>query len=161
MTDFVTVDVDLGQVPNLMVRLKKMQGLKLGLAAGAVFLKGKIAVYPTRRYGEAIWSSDPAKRARQIRGFFAKLNSGAIQVPYVRGSSSQSQRLGQRWATESRNNGMTQVVGNNAKYAELVQSAVKQTQYHKITNWITDAQVVAKHGAQAVQIVGSYVQKDL
>lgn len=161
MTDFVTVEVNMGQVPNLMIRLKKMQGLKLGLQVGATFLKGKIAVYPQRRYGEAIWSSDPTKRKKQIRGFFAKLNSGAIQVPYVRGSSSGSQRLGQRWTVEGRNNGMTQVVGNNAKYGQLVQSAVKQTRFHKITNWITDEQVVRLHGAQAVQIVGSYVQKDL
>lgn len=161
MTDFVRIDVDMGKVPTLMTRLKKQQGLKTGLAVGATYLKGKLATYPTRRYGKAVWSSDPAKRYRQIRGFFAKLKAGEIDVPYRRGQSPGSQRLGQRWTTEARNNGFTQVVGNNASYAPLVQAAKKQTQYHKQTGWITDEKVVKQEGARVVEIVGSYVQKDL
>lgn len=159
--EFVKITVDFGKVPSLMVRLQKMEGLKLGLAVGAQHLKGKLAAYPPQRRGAAIWSSDPAKRVKQIRGFFAKLRAGEITVPYRRGQASGSQRLGQRWTTEARDGGLTQVIGNNASYAPLVQAAKKQTQYHKITGWKTDEQVVREEGARAVQIVGSYVQKSL
>src|SRR5690242_18573584 len=100
--EFLNVSVDLGSTPSLFARLQKMEGVKLGLAVGAQYLKGKLATYPPRRYGPAIWSANPQKRIKQIRGFFAKLRAGEIDVPYRRGQSDASERLGQRWTTESR-----------------------------------------------------------
>ncbi len=145
---------------GLKVALKKNmngQGLKLGLSVAALELKGMFQIVPavSRRPQAPYWTP------KQRRGFFAKLRAGEIEVPYIRGSSLQSEKLSQSWTTESRNNGLTQVIGTAVSYAKLVQSAAKQTQYHKKTGWNTEQQILAKGQDKAIKTITYYVQKDL
>jgi hypothetical protein len=96
-------------------------------------------------------NSDKAKRMRA--GFFAKLKSGEIEVPYRRGASPGSEKLGARWAISTQNQGWRAVIGNNASYAKLVQDSAKQTGYHRGTGWITTNQVVQLYGQDAIRTI--------
>ena len=151
------VKINTSPVYQLLDRLRQMKGAKLGLAVAALHLKGKMAKYPahTPRPQAPYWS------AKQRRGFFALLKKGEIEVPYRRGMSSKSQKLGQSWTNEARNGGLTQVIGTAVHYAPRVQSAAKQTQYHKVTGWKTEKQVIEEEANNVNRIVNQYVQKDL
>lgn len=144
-------------------RAARMQGAKTGLAAAAVHLQGQFARYPRRRTISAgeVWSRDATKRKRQIRGFFAKLKKGLIEVPYRRGMSPGSRKLGQSWTTQASNGGFTQTVGTRAPYAPLVHSARKQTRFHKVTGWKTDEQIVKEQAPNLVRIVAQHIEQDV
>jgi hypothetical protein len=157
MTDGLKFTVDYSNVMGLFERLKKQREVKTGLEVCALHLKGKMAQYPAQRHGKAIWSSNPQKKIKQIRAFFAKLNSGEITVPYQRGTANGSQKLGQSWTNEARSGGLTQVIGTRAAYAQLVQSAAKQTQYHKISQWKTEEQVLREETPHMMIVFNSYI----
>jgi hypothetical protein len=133
------------------------KGLKLGLAAAALELKGMFQIVPavSRRPQAPYWKD------KQRRGFFARLNKGEIEVPYVRGANKMSQKLSQSWTTEARDNGLTQIIGTAVSYAPLVQSAAKQAQYHKISGWRTESQILADGQAKAVKTIEFYITKTL
>lgn len=73
---------------------------------------------------------------QQRRGFFAKLRSGEIEVPYRRGSSPGSETLGRRWHIRE-SGSINHVLTNDASYAPLVHGADTQAAYHR-GNWKTD-----------------------
>src|SRR5690348_5011101 len=66
------------------------------LAEAATLVKSKAASYPPQPSGR----KQPFTSDRQRRGFFAKLRAGEIEVPYRRGSSPGSQKLGAQWFVE-------------------------------------------------------------
>lgn len=152
MTD---VDIDLDGVPRLMEEIgataRKMQ---TGLEAGAQYLKSQIAVYPPSRHGP-----QPFKNDKQRRGFFARLKSGEIEVPYRRGISPSSQKLGQSWGVVAKP--LEATVGTRVSYAPLVQSKADQTRYHKATGWVTAEDVKERHGERALVIVKEMLLRDL
>ncbi|MBE0690069.1 MAG: hypothetical protein IH587_08115 [Anaerolineae bacterium] len=152
---FIDIQVEADQAINGLAALSQMRGLRRGLAGAAVHLQGKAAAYPPERH-----APQPMTDA-QRRGFFAKLRAGEIEVPYVRGSSSSSENLGQRWTVEERDGGLTQVVGNNASYARLVQSAERQTFYHKVTGWKTDEQIMNEESRRVQEIVNAEIAADV
>lgn len=137
-------------------RIEQMERVKAALKAAAVHVKGKIATYPGPGH-----RPQPFKSDKQRRGFFAKLKKGEIEVPYRRGSSPGSQRLGTRWTVESRNDGWTQVIGNNASYGPLVQGPQTQTSYHATTGWKTTAQVADAEAATVTQYVTRAIEREL
>lgn len=152
----IQIEVNADRAINGLQALAQMRGLRRGLAAGAVHLQGKAATYPGERHAPQPFTSDA-----QRRGFFAKLRAGEISVPYVRGFASTSENLGQRWTVEARDNGLTQVVGNNASYAQLVQSAARQTTYHRVTGWKTDEQIISEEGPRVNEIVNAEIAADV
>ena len=117
---------------KIMEEVGSLKPVKIGMASGAIHLKGKIAKPPPVSRRPQPFVSD-----KQRRGFFAKLRSGEIEVPYRRGISPGSERLGQRWTVQAKDGGLTWVVGSNASYGELVQARRMQTFYHKVTGWKT------------------------
>ncbi|MCA0455654.1 MAG: hypothetical protein LCI00_16885 [Chloroflexi bacterium] len=133
------------------------RGLKLGLAAAALDIKAEFTKYPQHKPRPQA----PYWTPKQRRGFWAKLNKGEIEVPYVRGSSKNSQKLGQSWTTEARNSGLTQVIGTAVGYARLVQSAAKQTRYHKKTGWRTEKQIMQAEAPKAIKTITFYIQRDI
>lgn len=158
---FVDIDVQADRAINGLAALSQMRGLRRGLAGGAVHIKRVIATYPAARHGEQPFVSD-----KQRIGFFKRLRSGEIEVPYVRGFSSVSENMGQRWTVEERDGGLTQVVGNNATYAKLVHKAdgpvgERQTYYHRITGWKTDQQVHDEEGDRVREIVNAEIKADV
>lgn len=151
------ITLDDGGLKAALKNAMNARGLKLGLAAAALDIKAEFAKYPQHKPR----AQAPYWTPKQRRGFFAKLRAGEIEVPYVRGQNKQSQKLGQSWTTEARNGGLTQIVGTAAKYAKLVQSAAKQSRYHKVTGWQTDKQVMAAQGQKAIKTITFYIQKDI
>ena len=122
-------------LPSLQKIMRDVGSLRpvvVGMKAGAIHLKGKIAKPPPVSRRPQPFVSD-----KQRRGFFYKLRKGDIEVPYRRGISPGSERLGQRWTVQAKDGGLTQVVGSNASYGELVQARRMQTFYHKVTGWKT------------------------
>ena len=137
-------------------RVEQLERIKAAMRAAAVHLKGKIATYPGPGH-----RPQPFKTDKQRRGFFAKLKDGQIEVPYRRGASPGSQRLGTRWTIASRNSGLTQVIGNNASYGPLVQGPDKQTSYHATTGWRTTEQVVETERETVVNFLRKAVEDEL
>ncbi len=146
-----------GGLKIALTRTMNLHGFKLGLAAAALDIKAEFATYPkvSRRPQAPYWT------AKQRRGFFAKLASGEIEVPYIRGQNKNSEKLGQSWTTEARNNGLQQIIGTAASYARLVRSAEKQTQYHKKTGYKTDKTIMAEQSEKSIKTITFYVQKDI
>ena len=122
------------------------------LAAGQTY-KGKIATYPTRRRitRESVYG-EPFVSDRQRRFFFAALRDGRIDVPYRRGQSPGSQRLGQRW-TVRRRQWHTVIVGNNASYAPFVQGPKRQSEFMRALGWKTTEDVAREHGGDIMDSV--------
>lgn len=90
-------------------------------------LHDRIAKYPRRRHGARM----EFVSERQRRGFFAKLRSGEITVPYRR-----TGMLGRSWATRVRPmvGDIHGVVHNLVPYGTYVQG-LKQTTMHRVTGW--------------------------
>lgn len=155
MTSPIDIRINMDGVPRLMTILNSM-GYEMppALMAGAEYIRSKIATYPPVRH-----DPQPFKNAKQRRGFFAKLNAGEIDVPYIRGSSGASQKLGQSWRVDANKNDV--IIGTEVGYAPLVQSAKKQTRYHALTGWVTDRQVKADHQVRALSIVEEILLRDL
>lgn len=78
------------------------------------------------------------KSNHQRRGFFAKLKSGQIQVPYQRGGRG-SQSLTRKWQIQQDAGPQRRLV-NTARYAGLVQAKGRQSGYHA-GHWPDDEQV--------------------
>lgn len=128
-------------------RLQKMQTVRNAIIAGAMELKGYLAEYPRASHRpNPMLRGNSAKAQRMRRGFFARLKSGEIEVPYRRGMSPGSEKLGQRWSVYLENKGWRAVIGNNASYARLVQDSAQQTSYHRTTGWITTKQTKLMYG---------------
>ena len=152
-----TIRIDgLPELLAKITRLQQLNSVKTALRVAALHVKGKIAQYPPASHRPQGFVSD-----KQRRGFFAKLRSGEIEVPYRRGISPGSQNLGQRWTTETRNGGLTQIIGNNASYAPLVQGPGQQTSYHATTGWKTTEQVAQQEGPAVVEYVRLAMEKEL
>lgn len=143
--DVITPLIDLGRVPALLQRLASGKTLGAGLLTAGVYLKGKLAVYPLRRYGKQPFVSD-----RHRRGFFAKLRSGEITVPYQR-----TGKLGQSWTVEQR--GSSVIVGTAYPNADIVQGS-KQSFYHKQTGWGTAVDVAKREEPRIVAIAGAEIR---
>lgn len=149
----ISYKIDAKQFLEFTRRAQLLTNTKVGLNVAGSFLKGKLANYPPARHGK-----QPFVSPRQQRFFFYALNAGIIDVPYSRGISSGSQKLGQSWQVEV--NGLYAIIGTGVSYAPVVQGEDDQSRYHRITGWKTEAQVAAEDGPQAVRIVESYIAKD-
>jgi hypothetical protein len=95
--------------------------------------RDRLSQYPAPRRAPQAFRS-----AQQRRGFFAKLRSGQIQVPYQRGGRG-SQSLGRKWQIVQQP-GPNRVLRNTARYAGLVQGE-RNAAYHR-GHW-PDVQQVA------------------
>lgn len=132
--------------------LAQLKQLAKAVKAAAIHVRGKAARYPAESH-----RPQPFKTDKQRRGFFAKLRSGEIEVPYRRGISPGSETLGRKWTIAGSNAGLTQTIGNNASYAKLVQSDEDQTGYHRATGWQTVTQIVDNERETVIQ----YIQEEI
>lgn len=116
-----------------------------------------LRAYPAARHGPAIWSDDPEKRARQLRGFFARLRDGSITVPYVR-----TGRLQRGWVNHWSDSAdyMQLELVNRVPYGTLVQGSGTQTRYHGLTGWRTDEQIVQSEWPETLTVVSLAVGLD-
>lgn len=147
--------------------LEQLKGLASVMKAAALHVKGKIAQYPPRSHAKnpALYGKS-ARAAKMRRGFFAKLKSGEIEVPYRRGVSPGSERLGAKWtvrATGGTGAGMhlQQTIGNNVSYGPLVQSDKRQTAMHAAGGWKTVEQVAHEERGAVVRKVRQELERIL
>lgn len=142
--------------------VEKMADVKAALLAAGLYLKGKIAVYPSSSSANqpGRWYRAPDGYARPMgyyergRGWwypimtpglpgtkrrkaFGQTGAGAGRrqgVAYYKlDKHKQSETLGRRWAT-AQPSPLTVVVGNNAKYARFVQGE-EQARFHARRGW--------------------------
>ena len=130
--------------------------LKRGLEAAGVEVKGELMRYPPRRYKKMEFKTD-----KQRRGFFARLRSGEIEVPYRRGLSPNSEKMNTRWLQKPRRNGLQIELSNTTSYGPLLQDDDTIAEYHEDT-WKghTVQAVAARKEDKVVDIVNHEITKD-
>lgn len=139
-------------------KMGNLEPVKAAIKAGGKYLKGKIAKYPPRKKVTIDeiggWASE-----RQRRWFFAALREGKIEVPYRRGISPGTERLGQKWTEQVRDGGFTVVVGNNVSYARFVQKPGEQTRMMQRIGWKTTVQVADEEARKLQSDVKKAIMK--
>ena len=125
-----------------------------GLDAWAIYLQGELGTYPPKdtktreeAYGKAFFTP------KQQRGFFARLNAGAIRVPYRR-----TRTLGDAWDIK-RPSSDTRMVVNATSYATFVQGR-RQSRYHE-GNWPFFGDVADDTRAKGLDLIQNQVRKAL
>lgn len=137
-----------------LVKIEQLRHVKASVGLAAIFLKGKVATYPPVRRGPNMQLQGNSEKAKAMRrGFFYHLKRGDIQVPYIRGASKNSEKLGQSWTVRRTAGGFNAIIGTSVSYAQLVQDREFQSTYHQWTGWITTYGVEHLYGQQAINFV--------
>nr|ASV43911.1 hypothetical protein [Hot spring virus BHS1] len=161
----MSAEIKLEGQEKLLARLESLGRLdmvKAGIQAAAVYLKGKLSQYPpSRRLTRAEVYGQTFQTDRQRRGFFAKLRSGEIEVPYRRGESPKSQRFKAGWTIAAQNSGMTVVIGNDTEYGPLLMEKEMQSLYAKRVGWRTIDAVVDDERPEVLRIVKDSIDSAL
>lgn len=156
-----TIHIDgMDDLLDRITTLAQLKGIGKYVKAAAIHVKGKIAHYPAQRHGPnpGLYGSS-ARAERMRRGFFARLRSGEIEVPYRRGASPGSESLGRKWTIAQSNAGLTATVGNNVSYGPLVQSDKRQTAYHAATGWKTVEQVRFEERTTVIDFIRDGIER--
>jgi hypothetical protein len=133
-------------------------GMKAGVKAATLHVKGKIAKYP------------PSTAANQPKVYHA----GQWNTWYERGwgtkwatasgswkGKKSSEMLGKKWTIEMRNDGLTGVVGNNVSYGPYVQDTERQAAPLKRIGWKTTGQVVDEERETVLKFIQDEIENAL
>ncbi len=102
-------------------------------------VRSRIAVYPGAVKYPIEWASE-----KQRRWYFATHKDA---LPYVRGVTQGSQRLGTKWAVDMESLRLGVIVGTEVTYAPYVQNAERQQPFHRNSGWRTDREVAEEVAA--------------
>lgn len=112
--------------------VRLVRGLRAGVQAAMIYLKGQVDNYPPKKsisrkdaYGATFFSD------AQQRAFFAMLKSGEIEVPHRRRGSG---GLGGKWVVREEGGGLSQILGNRARYARHV-VGIRQARMMRMIGW--------------------------
>ena len=133
----------------------KLKGAKRGLKAGAVHVRGKISKYPPSTTANSPGNPTGRWYERSYGPRWLRKRKGGI------GGRKTSERLDTKWSTKSLNSGLTQVIGNNASYAEFVHDAEEQAKIHGQRGWLTDKEVLDREGPAVLEFIQNEVNKEL
>lgn len=138
---------------RVLSRLQQIEGAATqALAEAAAHVKRIAATYPPQPRGR----KQPFVSDRQRRFFFAALRDGRIDVPYRRGVSPGSQKLGAQWTVRL---GRTSAsVVNPVRYGPLVQGS-RQTAFHQTTGWKNEQQISNEAAPQVRDIFTRYYRR--
>ncbi len=137
----MTIQVEgLDSIRKKIESLGQPRALKVPMGQAVDHLQLKMKAYPIGNQHRP----QPFRSEKSRRFFFWALREGKIEVPYRRGQSPGSEKLGTSWTTSVSADGRTGKVGNDASYGPLVQDRTRQTAYHKATGWNTVQDVVKK-----------------
>ncbi len=135
--------------------------LRKASMAGALTALSFIKPYPEKNrpsrssvYGQT-WKS-----AKQRRYFFFALRKGIIQVPYRRGLSPGSQRLGRSW-TAKQVDDTSVAIGTNVSYARMVKDEGAQTKYMKAVGWTTIQQDLERGKREVFETMNTVIRRAL
>lgn len=135
--------------------------LRKASMAGALAALSQIKPYPEKNrpsrssvYGQT-WKS-----VKQRRYFFFALRKGIIQVPYRRGLSPGSQRLGRSW-TAKQVDDTSVAIGTNVSYARMVKDEGQQTRYMKAVGWTTIQQDIERGKREVFDTMNTVIRRAL
>jgi len=111
MPEGATIEIEgLDELIRKLDDLGKMTKVHAGMKAAALYLKGKVAIYPPQTIANN--PNNPSGRWYQ-RGWGIRYKSG--------GGKQTSEQLGQKWTSKYDASKFEAIVGNNASYAVFVQ----------------------------------------
>lgn len=159
--EFITGD--LGALTRLVLSAsdRGRATLRNATMAGALTALSYIKPYPQANrpsrssvYGQT-WKSE-----KQRRYFFFALRKGVIQVPYRRGLSPGSQRLGRSWTAKAIDD-TSVAIGTNVTYAPMVKDEGRQTRYMKAVGWTTIQQDVERGRTATMNAMNEAIRRAL
>lgn len=140
--------------------LGRLDEAKAGLAAAALYLKGKLQMYPeAKRLTRASVYGTPFKTTKQRKAFFAMLRDGTIEVPYRRGMSPKSERFKAAWTQTARDNGLTQVLGNDTSYGPELMDRERQSFFMRQIGWRTTDAIMDEERETVIGYVSDSLDK--
>lgn len=150
-----TLNIDLSGMAEAIRKLddiSKLNRVKGEMRAQAIRIRNLMAKSPKK-----VYSPNPliAANDRVRRGFFARLRSGEITVPYQRTGKSR-----QSWSIEARNNGFTYAIGTNIGHAQLLWGE-KQTRAHALTGWPKASDVIKRETQNVKRAIEGAIEKEL
>lgn len=131
---------DLRELRKLLSPSDFRRVMRTGCVAAAQIAADAMKEYPPSPIGRPQFPDGFPTLAMQ-RGFFARLNSGEIEVPYRRGQSPGSQRLNTKWKVRPLR-GLAAEAINFTSYGVWVHGDEEQARYHKDTGHKTESSVV-------------------
>lgn len=149
----MTVEIEgMDNIRRMIDQLKDLKPAKAALKAGGVHIKGKIAQYPPSSEANV-----PNQRRWYQRGWGSKwmLRDGTVH------GRKTSETLGRKWTVQTRDAGLTVVVGNNVSYGPYVQDADHQAPFHKARGWKTAQEVVKEESPTVVKFIEDELEKAL
>jgi hypothetical protein len=133
---------------------EQLKPIRAVLKSAGMYLVGKLKVYPPeKRQTRASVYGETFKSDKQRRYFFYALGKGLITVPYSRGADSRSERFKAAWALNTRNSGMSIVIGNDTTYGPYLMDNEQQSKFMAAKGWPTIAQVEQTEGPVVSQYV--------
>jgi hypothetical protein len=155
----MAVTITVNGAKELIAKLTTLEQLKKVQQAifdEATNLKDQLATYPTNAHGPNNAMRGKGEMANKIRrGFFARLKSGAISVPYARTSN-----LGGSWSVSQANQGWQAIVGNNMSYNSLVQGP-DQTYGHANSGWLTVDKAAETYGPGIIERITAALEEEV
>lgn len=129
--------------------------------AGALTALSFIKPYPeANRPSRSSVYGQTWKSAKQRRYFFFALRKGIIQVPYRRGLSPGSERLGRSWTAKPVDD-TSVAIGTNVSYARMVKDGEQQTRYMKAVGWTTIQQDVERGRTAVLNTMNEVIRRAL
>jgi hypothetical protein len=132
---------------------------KFNRVRSVISQQGVLVQRYVRKYPPKLYSPNPFLRtdAKMRRGYFAKLKSGEISVPYKR-----TRKLANSWAVSSSLGGFTSTVENNmVDYNDLVQGWDNQVTRHKWSGWITEKGALQANRTKIVQNITNALNQEV
>ena len=125
--------------------------LMAGMEGAANIIRNDLKTAPRRPTAAEGKAAFAAMSEKQRRWFFWALKKGKIEVPYRRGSSPGSEKLGASWTQKVRRamRGIEAIIGSNASYGPWVMDKANQARIHQ-GRWPT-VQDVAKRRTNDMQ----------
>jgi hypothetical protein len=155
----MAVTITVNGIDELKAKLTTLEQMKKVIGAiqsEADDLREVMKTYPTNAHGPNMAMRGKSEGAAKIRrGFFARLKSGAISVPYAR-----TMNLNTSWLVSSENQGWKAIVGNNMSYNSLVQGP-DQTYGHANSGWLTVDKAAETYGPGIIERITAALEEEV
>lgn len=146
----VIAKIDTSDLAQLAQNFGAVPALKDGIEAAGIYAKGWIAEYPPMSEANV---AGPYPKQWYIRGTgnFWALKNGGFHFNHS------SRTLGRRWTTQTIDQGLGVVIGNNAPYAAAVHDRESQPDYHKRRGWKTVQDFVETQSKHVREIIADFI----
>ena len=149
-----SIEVDVSEVVAKLDPKELEAQLAWALKGASDIIRADVRTYPPQSHKPMKWKS-----AKQRRWFFANLRAGNIEVPYRRGQSPGSEKLGASWTRKlERGVNPSVTIGTRVSYAPWVMDKDRQADYHK-GNWPTVQSIAEKRANDVKRFIETALQR--